>query len=61
MPLAFPLPFATTGEPPAFPSICAQTATAQSAAENTGRQFWGRDTEQSNLDCGALCSLEEER
>lgn len=44
MPLAFPLPLATTGEPPALPSICVQTATAQSAAENMGRQFWGRDT-----------------
>lgn len=44
MPLAFPLPLATIGEPPALPSICVQTATAQSAAENTGRQFWGRDT-----------------
>lgn len=61
MPLAFPLPLATTEEPPAFPSICVQTAMAQSAAENTGRQSWGRDTEQSNLDCGALCSLDKEK
>lgn len=60
MPLAFPLPLATTGEPPALPSICVQTAMAQSAAENTGMQSWGRDTEQSGLGCGALHSLVKE-
>lgn len=56
MPLAFPLPLATMGEPPAFPSICVQTATAQSAAENVGRQFWGRDTDKLFVLWGTLQS-----
>lgn len=61
MPLAFPLPLATIGEPPAFPSICVQTATAQSAAENVGMQFWGGDTGKLFELWGSFQSVNKER